>query len=126
MIIKSSSNIIECTVTKLVEFINTHQLVLLVFALIDEAYGIGICCIGIPAFEIRSIRIWLCDVELLLLVIISTNGDPIQMFVAVPFDNLKLCDNNDSTFGVDIMSDFPVSSKSIELLTLASLMRDSP
>ncbi|GJX15916.1 hypothetical protein Tco_0216748 [Tanacetum coccineum] len=48
------------------------------------------------------------------------------MFVAVPFDNLKLCDNNDSTYGVDIMSRFPVSSKSIELLTFASPMRDSP
>ncbi|GKB49495.1 hypothetical protein Tco_0900248 [Tanacetum coccineum] len=36
------------------DFINMHQLVLLVFVLIDEASGIGICCIGIPAFEIRS------------------------------------------------------------------------
>ncbi|GJR98915.1 hypothetical protein Tco_0271089 [Tanacetum coccineum] len=31
-----------------------------------EASEIEICCIGIAAFEIRSVRIWLCDVELLL------------------------------------------------------------
>ncbi|GJS64095.1 hypothetical protein Tco_0678659 [Tanacetum coccineum] len=47
------------------------------------------------------------------------------MFVAVPFDNLKLYDSNDSTFGVEITSKFPVSSNSIELLTFASPMRDS-
>ncbi|GJV61112.1 zf-CCHC domain-containing protein [Tanacetum coccineum] len=41
-IIKSRSNIIECTVTKLVEFINTHQYALLVFILIYEASVIGV------------------------------------------------------------------------------------
>ncbi|GJZ03640.1 hypothetical protein Tco_0536915 [Tanacetum coccineum] len=39
------------------------------------------------------------------------------MFVAMSFDNLKFCDSNDSTFIVDITSRFPVSSKSIELVT---------
>ncbi|GKF55801.1 retrovirus-related pol polyprotein from transposon TNT 1-94, partial [Tanacetum coccineum] len=52
-----------------------------------------------------------------LLVIISMNSYPIQMLVIIPFNNLKLCDSNDSAFGVDIMSRFPVSSKSIELLS---------
>ncbi|GKC51243.1 hypothetical protein Tco_1073988 [Tanacetum coccineum] len=64
-IIKSCSNIVECTVTEFVEFIDTHQFVLLVFILIYKAS-----------------RIWL--------VIISTNNDPIQMLVIMPFDNLKL------------------------------------
>ncbi|GKA21807.1 hypothetical protein Tco_0707769, partial [Tanacetum coccineum] len=93
-IIKSSSNIVECTVTEFVEFIDTHQFVLLI--------------------------------ELLLLVIISTNNDPIQMLVIMPFDNLKLCNNNDFVLGVDITSRFPVDSKSIELLTLLTPVRDSP
>ncbi|GJY73130.1 homeodomain-like protein [Tanacetum coccineum] len=39
---KIRSNIVECTVTNLVEFINTHQSVLLVFILIYEASGIGV------------------------------------------------------------------------------------
>ncbi|GKE80268.1 hypothetical protein Tco_1550268, partial [Tanacetum coccineum] len=56
------------------------------------------------------------------LVIISTNGDPIQMLVIMSFDNLKLCDSNDSAFGVDITSRFPVSSKSIELLSFLAPM----
>ncbi|GJZ91679.1 hypothetical protein Tco_0663606 [Tanacetum coccineum] len=63
-ILKSSLNIIGVPSLKCV-FINTHRFVLLVFVLIDETSGIGVCCIGIPSFKIRSVRIWLCDVELL-------------------------------------------------------------
>nr|GEY88237.1 hypothetical protein [Tanacetum cinerariifolium] len=95
-IIKSSPNIIECIVTTFVEFIETHQSVLLVFILIYEASRIG-------------------------LVIISTNCDPIQMLVIMPFDNLKLCNGNDFVPGVDITSRFPVDSISIKLLTLSPL-----
>nr|GEU93379.1 hypothetical protein [Tanacetum cinerariifolium] len=62
-IIQSRPNIIECIITKLVECINTHQSVLLVLILIYETSGIR-------------------------LVIITTNSDPFQMFVIVPFDNL--------------------------------------
>ncbi|GJU16842.1 hypothetical protein Tco_1144808 [Tanacetum coccineum] len=40
------------------------------------------------------------------------------MLIIMPFDYLKLCDSNDSAFGVDITSRFPVSSKSIEFLSL--------
>ncbi|GJS03692.1 hypothetical protein Tco_0320200 [Tanacetum coccineum] len=39
-IIKSRPNIVECTVTKLVEFINTYQSILLVFILIYEPLGL--------------------------------------------------------------------------------------
>nr|GEV42099.1 hypothetical protein [Tanacetum cinerariifolium] len=60
------------------------------------------------------------------LVIISTYSDPILMLVVMPFDDLKLCDRDDSTFGVDISSRFPIDHKSIELLMFAPLMRDSP
>ncbi|GJW47223.1 hypothetical protein Tco_0078869 [Tanacetum coccineum] len=52
-VIKSRSNIVECTVTKLLEFINIHQSVLLVFILIYEAFGIGVCCIW---YSIRFLR----------------------------------------------------------------------
>ncbi|GKE06293.1 hypothetical protein Tco_1398311 [Tanacetum coccineum] len=41
------------------------------------------------------------------------------MLVIMPFDYLKLCDSNDSAFGVDNSSKFPVSSKSIELLSFS-------
>nr|GFB89311.1 hypothetical protein [Tanacetum cinerariifolium] len=64
--------------------------------------------------------------EFVELVIISTYSDPIQMLVVMPFDDLKLCDSDDSTFGVDISSRFPVKRKSIELLTFVPLMQDSP
>ncbi|GJS85407.1 hypothetical protein Tco_0751948 [Tanacetum coccineum] len=47
------------------------------------------------------------------------------MFVIMPFDNLKLCNNKDSVFGVDITSRFPVYCKSIELLTFSPLVRDA-
>nr|GFC39391.1 hypothetical protein [Tanacetum cinerariifolium] len=60
------------------------------------------------------------------LVIIFTYSDPIQMLVVVPFNDLKICDSDDSTFRVDISSKFPVDFKSIELLTFAPPMRDSP
>nr|GEU59782.1 hypothetical protein [Tanacetum cinerariifolium] len=39
---------------------------------------------------------------------ISTYNDPIRMLVIMPFDDLKLCDSDDSTFGVDILSRFPI------------------
>ncbi|GKF90536.1 hypothetical protein Tco_0274237, partial [Tanacetum coccineum] len=42
------------------------------------------------------------------------------MLVIMPFDNLKLCNKNDSVPGVDITSRFPVDSKSIELLMLST------
>nr|GEW67013.1 hypothetical protein [Tanacetum cinerariifolium] len=45
------------------------------------------------------------------LVIISTYSDLIQMLVVMPFDDLKLCDSDDSTFGVEISSRFPTSSR---------------
>ncbi|GJV20442.1 hypothetical protein Tco_1369462 [Tanacetum coccineum] len=60
--------------------------------------------------------------EFIQLVIISTNSDPIQMLVIMPFDYLKLYDSNDSAFGVDNLSRFPVSSKSIELLSFSPPM----
>nr|GEY56505.1 hypothetical protein [Tanacetum cinerariifolium] len=56
------------------------------------------------------------------LVIISMNNDPIRMLVTIPFDNLKLCDSDDSAFRVDITSRFPVIRKSIELLSLSPPM----
>nr|GEZ96400.1 hypothetical protein [Tanacetum cinerariifolium] len=59
-------------------------------------------------------------------VIISTHSDPILMLVVMPFDNLKFGNGDDSTFGVDISSIFPVDRKTIELLTFAPSMRDSP
>nr|GEV68389.1 RNA-directed DNA polymerase, eukaryota [Tanacetum cinerariifolium] len=94
---KSSPNIIESTVTEFVEFIDTHQFVLLVFVLIYEASRIR-------------------------LVIISMNYDPIQMLVVMPLDNLKLCNGKYSVFGVYITSRFSVDSKSIELLMLSTLL----
>ncbi|GJZ43401.1 hypothetical protein Tco_0590656 [Tanacetum coccineum] len=42
------------------------------------------------------------------------------MLVVMPVDYFKLCDSNDSAFGVYISSRFPVSSKSIELLSFSS------
>nr|GEY43169.1 hypothetical protein [Tanacetum cinerariifolium] len=48
------------------------------------------------------------------------------MLVVMPFDDLKLCDSDDSTLRVDISSRFPIDRKSIELLTFAPPMRDSP
>nr|GEY40172.1 hypothetical protein [Tanacetum cinerariifolium] len=48
------------------------------------------------------------------------------MLVIMPFGYLKLCDSDDYSFGVDISSRLPVSSKSIELLTFTPPMRDSP
>ncbi|GJZ26827.1 hypothetical protein Tco_0571080 [Tanacetum coccineum] len=83
-IIKSSPNIVECTVTEFVEFIDTHQFVLLVFILIYKAS-----------------RIW-----------------------SKAFFNSELCNSNDSVPGVDITSRFPVDNKSIELLTLLTLVSD--
>nr|GEX84563.1 putative retrotransposon Ty1-copia subclass protein [Tanacetum cinerariifolium] len=53
------------------------------------------------------------------LLIISTHSDPIQMLVVMPFDDLKFCDSDDSTFRVDISSRFPVDRKYIKLLTFA-------
>nr|GEX85184.1 hypothetical protein [Tanacetum cinerariifolium] len=64
--------------------------------------------------------------EFVELVIISTYSDPIQMLVVMPFGDLKLYDSDDSTFGVDISSRFPIDRKSIELLTFAPPMRDFP
>nr|GEV74369.1 replication protein A 70 kDa DNA-binding subunit B [Tanacetum cinerariifolium] len=64
--------------------------------------------------------------EFVELVIISTYNDLIQMLVVMPFDDLKLCDSDDSTFGVDILSRFPTDHKFIELLTFAPPIRDSP
>ncbi|GKA31832.1 hypothetical protein Tco_0718199 [Tanacetum coccineum] len=107
-IIKSCSNVIECSVAKLVKFINTHQLILLVSVLIDESSGIGA-----KPFEVAFL-------ECVKLVIISSNGDPIQMFIAMPFDNLNLRDSDDSTSGIYIRSRFPIDSKSIELFTFVS------
>nr|GEY39768.1 hypothetical protein [Tanacetum cinerariifolium] len=57
--------------------------------------------------------------EFVELVIIFTYSDPIQMLVVMPSDDLKLCDSDDSMLGVDISSRFPVSGKSIKLLTFA-------
>nr|GEX89366.1 hypothetical protein [Tanacetum cinerariifolium] len=59
-------------------------------------------------------------------IIISTYSDPIQMHVVMPFDDLKLSDSDDSTFGLDISSRFPIDCKSIELLTFEPPMLDSP
>nr|GEW00432.1 hypothetical protein [Tanacetum cinerariifolium] len=64
--------------------------------------------------------------EFVELVIISMYSDLIQVLVIMPFDYLELCDSDDSSFGVDISSTLPVSSKSIELLTFVPPMRDSP
>nr|GEX21776.1 hypothetical protein [Tanacetum cinerariifolium] len=64
--------------------------------------------------------------EFVELVIISTYSDPIQMLVVMSFDDLKLCDSDDSTFRVDITRRFPIDRKSIELLTFAPAVRDSP
>ncbi|GJX94096.1 hypothetical protein Tco_0348682 [Tanacetum coccineum] len=60
------------------------------------------------------------------LVVISMNSDPVQMFVIMPFDNLKLCNSNDSVSGVDITSRFLVYYKSIETLTFSPPVRDAP
>nr|GEY69321.1 hypothetical protein [Tanacetum cinerariifolium] len=60
--------------------------------------------------------------EFVELVIISTYSDPIRMLVVMPFDDLKLCDSDDSTFGVDISSRFPIDCKFIKLLTFVPLM----
>nr|GEY53938.1 hypothetical protein [Tanacetum cinerariifolium] len=167
--VQSSSNIIERVVAEFMQFINAHQPALLVLILIDESSWIGVGSVSFLAFEIRSVRIRLCEVELLLrdvknkaffeseisqlslnqkkqhvfnilnvkpleiallkfieLVIISTYSYPIQMLVVMPFDYLKFGDNDDSTFGVDISSRLHVDRKSIELLTFAPPMRDSP
>nr|GEX13864.1 hypothetical protein [Tanacetum cinerariifolium] len=51
-IIKSRPNIVECTVTKLVEFINTHQSVLLVLIMIYETSGLEYAVYGV--FRLRS------------------------------------------------------------------------
>nr|GEU47417.1 hypothetical protein [Tanacetum cinerariifolium] len=64
--------------------------------------------------------------EFIELVIISTHSYPIQMLVVMPFDDLKFDDSDDYTFGVDISSRLPVDRKSIEMLTFAPPMRDSP
>nr|GEX05791.1 hypothetical protein [Tanacetum cinerariifolium] len=53
------------------------------------------------------------------LVIISTYSDPIHVLVIMPCDYLKLCDNDDSAFGVYISSRFLVNRKSIELLSFS-------
>nr|GEX17853.1 hypothetical protein [Tanacetum cinerariifolium] len=63
--------------------------------------------------------------ELIELVIIFTYSYPIQMLVVIPFDDLKFGDNDDSTFGVDISSRFPVDRITIKLLTFYPPMRDS-
>ncbi|GJS88758.1 hypothetical protein Tco_0771394 [Tanacetum coccineum] len=76
-----------------------------------------------PLETIRRRRLFeVAFLECVKLVIISSNGDPIQMFVAMPFDNLKLCDSDDSTSRIYITSRFPIDSKSIELFTFASPM----
>nr|GEY15428.1 hypothetical protein [Tanacetum cinerariifolium] len=50
--------------------------------------------------------------EFVELVIISTYSDLIQMLVVMPFDDLKLCDSDDSTFGTSLRK----NSSSIRLL----------
>nr|GFC24838.1 hypothetical protein [Tanacetum cinerariifolium] len=159
----TSSNIIECAVAELVQFINAHQSVLLVFVLVDESSRIGVSeifhtpldddasCkhsqkdIKSKAFidsEIGQLSLHhkkqhvfnvlnakpfeIAFFEFIELIIIPTYGNPIQMLGVMPFDYLKLCDSDDSTFRVDILSRFPVDHKSIELLTFTPPMRDSP
>ncbi|GKE61108.1 hypothetical protein Tco_1511475, partial [Tanacetum coccineum] len=51
-----------------------------------EASEIGICCIGIPAFEIRSVRIRLCDVELLLLALSKKDQHIFDVLKAKPIE----------------------------------------
>nr|GEX31365.1 hypothetical protein [Tanacetum cinerariifolium] len=48
------------------------------------------------------------------------------MLVAMLFHNLEFRDNNDSPFGINIMSKFLVNSKTVELLTFTPSVRDSP
>nr|GEX63696.1 hypothetical protein [Tanacetum cinerariifolium] len=64
--------------------------------------------------------------EFIELVITSTHSYLIQMLVVMSFDDLKFDDSDDSTFRVDILSRFPIDRKTIELLTFAPSMRDSP
>nr|GFA00192.1 hypothetical protein [Tanacetum cinerariifolium] len=52
--------------------------------------------------------------EFIELVIISMHCDPIQMLVVMTFNDLKFGDNDDSTFGVNISSRFPVDRKTID------------
>nr|GFB91045.1 hypothetical protein [Tanacetum cinerariifolium] len=101
-IIQNSSNIVEHSITEFVQFINPHQLVLLVFILIDESSWIRVSSVSFLALQIGT------------------------MFVIAPFNNLKFGDNDDSTFKVDISRKLPVDCKSIELLTFMPAMRDSP
>nr|GEX65177.1 hypothetical protein [Tanacetum cinerariifolium] len=53
-IIQSSSNIIERSITKFVQFINLHQPILLVFILIDESSWIGVSSVGFLALQIKT------------------------------------------------------------------------
>nr|GEW29945.1 UBN2 domain-containing protein [Tanacetum cinerariifolium] len=66
-IIQSRSNIIERPIAEFVQFINPNQPVLLVFILVDESSWIGVSGVSFLALEIRTKRIRLCEVELLLI-----------------------------------------------------------
>nr|GEZ00545.1 hypothetical protein [Tanacetum cinerariifolium] len=62
----SSANIIERPITEFVQFINPHQLVLLIFIMIDESSWIGVSGVSFLVLQIRSVHIRPCEVELLL------------------------------------------------------------
>nr|GFA89259.1 hypothetical protein [Tanacetum cinerariifolium] len=88
-IIKSGPNIIESTVTKLVEFIDTHQFVLLILILIYESSRIVPLGLGYIEYVGNLLRS--------------------DLYVSG-----LLCNGNDFVPGVDIMSRFPVSTSIME------------
>nr|GEW63505.1 hypothetical protein [Tanacetum cinerariifolium] len=80
----------------------------------DESSLIGVSDASFLALQIRT------------LIIVSTYRYPIQVLVIVPLNNLEFSKSDDFTLRVDIASRLPVDSKTIELLTFAPLMGDSP
>nr|GEV42080.1 ribonuclease H-like domain-containing protein [Tanacetum cinerariifolium] len=81
--------------------------------------GEGIYTTYLEPFEVAFL-------ELIKLIIVFTHHYPIQMLVIVPLENLEFSDSDDSTLRVDIASRLPVDSKTIELLTFAPPIGDSP
>nr|GEU90652.1 ribonuclease H-like domain-containing protein [Tanacetum cinerariifolium] len=116
-IIQSSANISERPIVEFVQFINPHQPVLLIFILIDDSSWIGVSGVFHTSLDYdASCEHSKRDVE------------------SKAFFDRQICqlslnqkhDSDDSTFRVDIASRLPVDSKSIELLSFATLRRDSP
>nr|GFB49925.1 hypothetical protein [Tanacetum cinerariifolium] len=122
-IIKSIANIVECLIGPVRIWLSKVEPLLVAFDSQLKIFHTSLNDDASCKHPKRDIKI---ESFLNELVIVTTYRNPIQMLVAMPFNNLEIRDGNDPPLEVYIESRFLVNSEPIELLTFPPPVRDSP